>query len=295
MNLAGGTQGTSPVSEVGSQPPVAIGGIGGSGTRLVAELLIRLGIFMGGDLNGANDNLWYTLLFKRRELVDGDRHDELRHAFAIFRAVMVERRILTNDEESYVRSLAAEDRPPHTAEWLRERAASLTAFPRSHRAHPGAWGWKEPNTHVLAPLFTSTFPELRYIHVVRNGLDMAYSSNLNQLHMWGSFILQEIDIEPSPRLALKFWCAVHRRILELGTLMGDRFLLLDYDQLCRQPDQGLSEIVEFLGTSIGRSTRSVLLDAVRPPASVGRFRDHDIGELDPEDVDFVEEMGFPTS
>jgi hypothetical protein len=124
---------------------------------------------------------------------------------------------------------------------------------------------------------------------------MAYSSNLNQLHMWGPYFLTQTAIEPTPRLALKFWCAVHRRILELGTEIGNRFLLLDYDHLCRRPDRGLSEIVEFLGTTVGRSKMSVLLEAVRPPASVGRFRDHDISELDPEDVAFVEEMGFPTS
>ena len=124
---------------------------------------------------------------------------------------------------------------------------------------------------------------------------MAYSSNLNQLHMWGSFYLDDTDIEPTPRLALKFWCAVHRRILELGRAMGERFLLLDFDRRCRQPEEGMNDIIDFLGTTVGRKNRREILGAVRPPPSVGRFRDHDSGELDPVDVEFVREMGFPTS
>ena len=127
-------------SGIDSHPPIAVGGVGGSGTRLVAELLTSLGVFMGGDLNDAGDNLWFTLLLKRPELVDKSRQEELRRAFVVFEKVMAERRILTPAEESYVRLLAADDRPPQTAEWLAERAASLGAFPRSHRALQSPWG-----------------------------------------------------------------------------------------------------------------------------------------------------------
>jgi hypothetical protein len=44
---------------------VAIGGVGGSGTRIVAQLIKDAGFYLGSDLNSANDNLWFTLLFKR--------------------------------------------------------------------------------------------------------------------------------------------------------------------------------------------------------------------------------------
>ena len=45
--------------------PVIIGGVGGSGTRVVAEILDNLGFYIGNDLNPAKDNLWFLLLFKR--------------------------------------------------------------------------------------------------------------------------------------------------------------------------------------------------------------------------------------
>src|SRR3990167_6840991 len=45
-------------------PPLAIGGVGGSGTRVVAAAAIALGFDLGSDLNPPLDNLAFTLLFK---------------------------------------------------------------------------------------------------------------------------------------------------------------------------------------------------------------------------------------
>jgi len=47
--------------------PVIVGGVGGSGTRVIAELLSNFGYYIGNDLNRSMDNLLYTFLFKRVE------------------------------------------------------------------------------------------------------------------------------------------------------------------------------------------------------------------------------------
>ena len=52
-------------NQKGLTGPVVIGGVGGSGTRVLAEILSLFGFYLGNDLNGAKDNLVYTLLFKR--------------------------------------------------------------------------------------------------------------------------------------------------------------------------------------------------------------------------------------
>ena len=48
--------------------PIAVGGVGGSGTRVVANFLEMLGFDMGSDINESLDNLTFTLLFKRPPL-----------------------------------------------------------------------------------------------------------------------------------------------------------------------------------------------------------------------------------
>ena len=44
------------------QPLVAIGGIGGSGTRAVAQIMQNAGLHMGHDLNVSLDDLAFTTL-----------------------------------------------------------------------------------------------------------------------------------------------------------------------------------------------------------------------------------------
>ncbi|MDQ3797348.1 MAG: hypothetical protein M3294_07265, partial [Pseudomonadota bacterium] len=142
----------SIVAEMSAPSPVAVGGIGGSGTRLIAEILRRLDYYMGEDLNRAGDNLWFTLLFKRTELLTaGSRQDDFEQAVCIFRAVMSGGAALTPDQEAFVRSLAIMDRPQHTAAWLRRRVESLLDAAQGPARHP--WGWKAPNTHILLDRF----------------------------------------------------------------------------------------------------------------------------------------------
>jgi RNase adaptor protein for sRNA GlmZ degradation len=56
---------TNMKNKLNSKSPVVVGGVGGSGTRLIADILMELGYYIGSDLNKSLDNLAVTLLFKR--------------------------------------------------------------------------------------------------------------------------------------------------------------------------------------------------------------------------------------
>lgn len=45
--------------------PIVIGGVGGSGTRMVAGLLQSFDVNLGDALNESLNILWFTLLFRR--------------------------------------------------------------------------------------------------------------------------------------------------------------------------------------------------------------------------------------
>lgn len=270
--------------------PVAVGGVGGSGTRLVARMLAELGFFLGGDLNESYDNLWFTLLFKRREILKAP-DEEIAELVEVFRHAMSGTGPLSPARIDLAWSLAATGRPAHDAEWLQRRAWSLEVQGGERKAK-GAWGWKEPNTHVVLPRLELLLPGMKYIHVIRNGLDMAYSSNQSQLLLWGPSLLGVEKIDPCPRLSLRYWHAVHSRVLEHGRTMAGRFLLLSYDKLCADPGKGLKELLDFLDVEPDRATREHLLASIRPPRSMGRFRRHAPSDFDREDVAFARELGF---
>ena len=91
-----------------SSSPIAIGGIGGSGTRLIGNILYDLGFYLGDDLNRAYDNLWFTLLLKRRELWPLEEHSaEIRSAVRLFLNAMIYREPLSEVDEKFIREFRA--------------------------------------------------------------------------------------------------------------------------------------------------------------------------------------------
>lgn len=235
--------------------PVAIGGIGGSGTRVVAQLLMALGYFMGDKLNLYNDNLAFTRKFKCLDALE------------------------SADEE------------------FRQLVSNFVEEMETGCCNAGAkrWGWKEPNTHVLIDRFVRLLPGLLYIHVIRNGFDMAYSRNQNQARLWGPYFLEGKSVNVvSPGYALKFWCAVHRRIFRIANSpeVHGRFFFLNFDDLCQSPSSVLRSLCSFLDVSITEKDMDRLTQFIMPPSSFGRWRAGGLDVFDREDVDYVTSIGF---
>src|SRR5690606_16779845 len=96
----------------------------------------------------------------------------------------------TKFELDILNDISSMDRPQHPARWLKERVRLLLSQPKD-RPNTKYWGWKEPNSHIFLDYLCKSIPDMKYIHVCRNGLDMAYSTNQNQLKLWGEIILGE--------------------------------------------------------------------------------------------------------
>ena len=255
--------------------PVVVGGIGGSGTRVVAQLLIDLGFNMGSDLNASLDDLGFTALFKRLDLWPLSAHTaELTEALCIYmtsRGARAPQGITLADHcrrtERLIDALAKDN------QW-RECGAVTDRLPTLCQIADlqPYWGWKEPNTSIVLPFLLQAIPEMKYIHVVRDGRDMALSSNKNQLQLWGEVLLgRRIDVQ-SPEDALDYWCVVHERIFGLLAAYPQQVLLIKLESLLDDAPRSLGSVVEFLGLkALGDS--SELLGRFTKPRSLGRFRD----------------------
>jgi hypothetical protein len=267
-------------------PPVAVGGVGGSGTRLVAQLLRAAGIRTGDDLNAASDTLWFTLLFKRVEILQCDDAQFDLLAQVLVDALRGGARI-EPAMESMIRSLSREERPQHSVHWLQQRAESLIAAARQPRS-AGNWGWKEPNTHIVIERLWQRLPELRYVHVVRHGMDMAFSRNQNQLRLWGPHVLGE-DGPTTPSRSLAYWCRVHRRMLDLLAANSHRMYWLDYDALCGAPLIEVERLCRFLGCDANLMVP--MLGEIRA-AEEPRRATAALEGFDADDLAFVDSLGY---
>ena len=144
----------------------------------------------------------------------------------------------------------------------------------------------------LLPMLDRCFPEMKFVFVMRNGLDMAFSDNRNQLeHFWGDLML-EGDSSPTPQNLLRYWIAAHKRMQGFRQRMGHRLHFLSFDRLCLDPEGELEALREFAGIQISKKDMALLADSVSPPKTMGRFREHDLSVFDPADIDFVKMLGF---
>ncbi len=282
-------------NDLSPQPgPVVIGGVGGSGTRLIAQCLKEAGFYIGGDLNNANDNLWFTLLFKQPEILAASDED-FDNLLEIFLAAMRGNTPCAPQQTALIEALASKKRPQHPQQWLKKRVETILAIKASdnnasERRQSSKWGWKEPNSHLVLDRLIDRIEHIRYIHVARNGLDMAHSKNQNQLKLWGKHFLGEA-FDVTPYYSLKYWCVVHDRVMRIGQSMGENFLFLNFDQLCADPESGITQLLKFIGKEV-EPLKTRLMALVEQPDSIGRFTQYGTDIFSQEDVAFVESLGF---
>lgn len=261
---------------------VSIGGVGGSGTRVVAQILKELGYFIGNDLNESNDTLLFTLLFKRENILLCN-DDEFNLCWNIFKKIMSTKAPLDKKELKYLNDLASKDRTLHPKEWLEKRLNFL-----DQRRDVEKWAWKEPNTHIVIERLLNNNKELKFIYVYRNGLDMSFSSNQNQLKLWGDIFFNEKNIEINPQNSLKYWCKIHKRMDSLYQTYHDRILMLDFDNLCTNKKNSLEGILNFL--NISNMEINQLLDLIKVPGSLGRYKQENLKKFYDEDITYLKSM-----
>ena len=230
------------------QSPLVIGAVGGSGTRVVAAIFREAGVYLGKDLNKPHDNLVFTRLFKHPEWKRDATRNEIAARLELFEQYMTGVGFGANERK---RLLQIMRRNPHysTSKFYRWK------LPREVTQKTSTWGWKEPNTQLYLEELANYFPSMRYILVVRNGLDMAFSRNVQQLIHWGDLygVEKPEDVEKTPCAQLDYWIRVTNDALEKGRrLLGDRFHVLDFEKLWKQPERKVPELLEFAGLQVSR-------------------------------------------
>ena len=288
--------------------PVVVGGVGGSGTRVVAQILHELGYYLGPDLNHALDNVWFTLLFRRSQWyrrVAGDKA-VIFQGLRILEAAMRGEAIRSARDTAFVLRSALETERNFTLRhpslrhglWPLVRAWKILITRPQPPPQTRGWGWKEPNSHLYLEYVTEFFPTAKYIHTIRHGLDMAFSENRRQAQLWGwLFGVKAPQAESElPRATLEFWVKANQRAVEIGRALGDkRFMLVNSDQLCAAPETGVRKLLNFLEIDVRQVDLTKLVRIPTVPKSTGRHREYDLSLLPPELIDAIQRFGFEPS
>ncbi len=132
------------------------------------------------------------------------------------------------------------------------------------------WGWKHPHSYILLPFLAERFPGMRFVHVIRDGRDIAFAKNQNQVLHYGETALGRPGDPADPVRRIEYWAWANERAGDDSVaLLGDRALCVRLEDLCADPEAETTRILRFLDAE---GLDPLPVDAIEPPPTLGRGR-----------------------
>lgn len=216
-----------------SVPPIIIGGTGGSGTRVLGEILLKLNAYLGAVTNPAEDSLSLTPFFTVN----------LHKAFQLLK----------------------EGGSEYPSDWYASYGTCLQAHMKNYSGQ-SLWGWKNPTSMYYLPFLLSIFPDLKFIHVVRDGRDSATSKNSRQFNI---IYKNEHDFSSNGQGKASLWADANCTVADYAALnLFQNYHLLKYEDLCQKPHETISELLRFIEVAEGVEK---LVDLVGNRSNISRY------------------------
>ena len=250
------------------QRPIVLMGRGHSGTRVLSHACIRMGVALGTTEDRATGDVidrGFTELIKRIALrsIAGTASDEIAEA-----------------------SL---------------QTFQVAAFQYYSRVgkHERSWGWKFPETYLITPYVARTFPAARYIHLIRDGRDIAFKEHLtdDEKRPLGKGLLSKIQALGPPRhlqAALSWAFQVDNFDQFRQSVDPDQVYDIRFEDLCLSPHETIEGLSDFLHMSLTQRCREYLHTCVDPD-KVGQYKlrePHLIREVESRIEDTLRRYGY---
>jgi hypothetical protein len=142
--------------------PIVIIGMHRSGTRLLVDVLDKLGVFMGADRQADSESVTFMLI-----------NEGILHQCGAFWSEPMSAHFMLAQPD-VVEAVAASVREALAAQ-LDNYAGRSGWHLWASANEPPAFGWKDPRNTFTLPVWKHVFPRLRVIHIVRHGVDAAAS------------------------------------------------------------------------------------------------------------------------
>ena len=141
------------------------------------------------------------------------------------------------------------------------------------------WGWKFPETCLIGPVVERAFPSARYIHLIRDGRDLAFKQHLTDdpTRPLGRRLLTQANAlnDPPHLRAAKSWAFQEQAIREFAkTIPAERFHRVRFEEMVAEPTPTVERCCEFLNLDMTDACRDYLADKINP-SKIAQYRAED--------------------
>jgi hypothetical protein len=254
--------------------PIVVIGMHRSGTRLLVNVLDKLGVFMGADRQGDSESVTFMLI-----------NEGILHQCGAFWSEPMSAHFMLAQPE-VTEQIAASARNALAARL--EQYAGPSGLLAANETELRPFGWKDPRNTFTLPVWKNVFPRLRAIHIVRHGVDVAAS--LSRRHSealraaTGEAVPSALTVIRDHALgvlssrrgwtlaeALTMWEQYVDKAREESAALGERALEVRYEDLLMRPEQVIPVLEKFCGAV--SPAQSAVLDRLEPERALA-FRRH---------------------
>jgi len=231
--------------------PLFLLGMHRSGTSLVVRLLAELGIHMGTWLSRDAESVHFQRVNRRIYGAAGSKWGQVDSLLEAMQAPSFVQ------EQTHVarRAMFQDQRLPGGKTEI-ERFFGPALWSRIDQGELPVWGWKDPRTTLVFPIWLNLFPNARWVHVLRNGIDVAISVHRRSLKQERKLRNRLLAIDYSPATldfgySFHLWESHVSFVLEHQHLVSpDRFLQIRYEDLLAEPRTLLQQLAHFAGQPV---------------------------------------------
>ena len=118
----------------------------------------------------------------------------------------------------------------------------------------GVWGWKNPPNILMMKRFWQVMPQMKFIHIVRDGRDIKNGHMLKWLEKSTG---KDPQNENWFLTYLKTWCDVNVMVSMRGEGMGRNYLMLRIEDIVPKSGDVLKRLADFAGVNLEIKNRDV--------------------------------------
>lgn len=241
--------------------PLIILGMHRSGTSMTVRLLSDLGIFMGRWLSRDDEAVYFQRLNRiiyNSVQADWSNIDQLLGFIHDQKFITQQTNMLKNQitgEKLYLFGY------PGLADFF-----GLKLYRKLDISRLPAWGWKDPRTTLTFPIWLNIFPNAKWLHIIRNGIDVAISIHRRSLKQQKKIRNRIFPIDYKPitldfTYCFRLWEKYITFTLENKHLIpSDRYLEIQYEKFLEEPQRYLNIICDFINYPL---SETVVETAVR--------------------------------